>query len=87
MRNELLRQLIDFTALGVVLGLSLFGLYFFRGQIDKQIIITILLGVSYVVWGIVHHKEHHDLHLKIIIEYLLVAVMAVILFGSLLLRA
>jgi hypothetical protein len=51
-----------------------------------QLSIVISMAVSYVVWGIVHHHEHRSLHAKIILEYLLIAVFAVLLFGSILLR-
>jgi hypothetical protein len=65
---------------------GLWGLFWFGYQPAMQLSILISMSVSYVVWGIVHHHEHHDLHLKIVIEYILVATLAVLLFGSMLLR-
>jgi len=52
MRPESLKQLIDFVALGIILGLSLFGLYFFRFQIKEQLIVTVILGLSYIFWEV-----------------------------------
>jgi hypothetical protein len=74
-----------FTLLCVQL-VGLWGIFWFSYQPAMQLSIVISMAVSYVVWGIVHHQEHHDLHLKIVFEYLLVAILAVLLFGSLLLR-
>lgn len=72
-----------FTLLTVQLT-GLWGVFLFSYNSAMQLIIVISMAVSYVVWGIVHHREHRDLHPKIILEYLLVATLAVLIFGSLL---
>lgn len=74
-----------FTLLCVEL-VGLWGIFWFSFQPFMQLSIVVGMAVSYVVWGIIHHQEHHNLHLKIVVEYLLVAILAVLLFGSLLLR-
>jgi hypothetical protein len=74
-----------FTLLCVQL-VGLWGLFWFNYQPNMQLSILLSMAVSYVVWGIVHHQDHHDLHIKIVIEYILVATLAVLMFGSLLLR-
>jgi len=38
---------------------------------------VILAAIIYVVWGIVHHWHHGDLHLKVVLEYLGLAVLGV----------
>lgn len=37
-----------------------------------QIGVTISTTFFYVLWGIVHHLINHDLHAKIVIEYILI---------------
>ena len=74
-----------FTLLMVQL-IGLWGIFWFTYQPVMQLVILISMSVSYVFWGVAHHREHHDLHPKIVIEYLLIAVLAVLLFGSLLLN-
>ncbi|KKU55441.1 hypothetical protein A3H89_01030 [Candidatus Amesbacteria bacterium RIFCSPLOWO2_02_FULL_48_11] len=66
---------------------GLWGIFWFDNRPAVQMVVVISMAVSYVVWGIAHHSEHRDLHIKIVIEYILVALLAVLLFGSLLLRA
>lgn len=66
--------------------IGLWGLFWFTYQPATQMSILLFMGASYVVWGIIHHKQHHDLHIKIVFEYILVATFAVLTFGSLLLR-
>ncbi|OGG07089.1 hypothetical protein A2872_02730 [Candidatus Gottesmanbacteria bacterium RIFCSPHIGHO2_01_FULL_42_12] len=86
MRPEALKQLVDFVALGVILGLSLFGLYFFRFQIDRQLIITVILGFSYVFWGIFHHLHTGTLKLPVVLEYISISALVVFILALFLLR-
>lgn len=50
-----------------------------------MIIYALLLGVgAYLVWGIIHHWHKKDLHLKVVLEYLGIAVLGLaIVFGVL----
>jgi len=51
-----------------------------------QVIISIAVAVSYVVWGIVHHKMHDDLYLAVVIEYIAVATLGLVIIFSLIFR-
>lgn len=42
-----------------------------------QMLLVIVLGVFYASWGILHHAIHHDLQLKIILEYSSIALLGV----------
>ena len=68
----------------LALGVALF--YMYRGYPQSQIIISILISVLYVVWGIIHHYLKGDLHPKIVIEYSLIALLAVVLIRGAILR-
>jgi isoprenylcysteine carboxyl methyltransferase (ICMT) family protein YpbQ len=46
----------------------------------QQLVVIILTAVMYVAYGIFHHKLHHDLTIKIVVEYALVALLVVALF-------
>jgi hypothetical protein len=52
-----------------------------------QIAIVVATAAGYVVWGIVHHYIHKDLHLSVIIEYILIAFLGVFIAASLVFRA
>ena len=75
-----------FTLLCILL-VGLWGIFWFDYHHLLQLGILVSMAVSYVVWGIVHHAHHRDLHIKIVFEYLLVAIFAVLIFVSLILRA
>ena len=53
--------------------------FFFAGYPNKQYTMLKLISVLYVIWGILFHHLEGDLHWKIVIEYMLIAVLALIL--------
>lgn len=65
-------------------GLGFFWLFNFDRQ--AQMIITAVMGMVYVLWGIGHHSIKKDLHWRIILEYGIVAILASTVVIFLLLR-
>lgn len=49
-----------------------------------QLVVGIVTSVAYVVWGIIHHALEGDLHRKVVVEYALMGVIAVILLMTVL---
>jgi len=70
---------------GLIIGVLGYGI--FSASQSVEIILIISLGGFYFLWGIWHHFREGDLHLKIVLEYLLIAVLAVVLLLSLIMRA
>lgn len=66
---------------------GLWGIFWFSYQPATQLAVAVGMAVAYVGWGIYHHAQHKNLHLKIVFEYILVAMLAVLIFGSILVRA
>lgn len=63
-------------------GLAAF--FSFRNYPMVQLLVGIVTALSYVIWGIVHHFVDKDLNVKVIIEYLAVAIFAIIILWNLL---
>ena len=78
MKKEL-HKYIYFLTLFFVLALSTWLFYLLAGFPKKQFILIILAAIFYFGWGIVHHLIKGDFHLEIMLEYLLIAILAVIL--------
>lgn len=78
MKKEL-HKYIFFLTLFLFLASSIWLFYLFAGFPDKQFALIILGAIFYFVWGVVHHLIKGDFHLKIMLEYLLIAVLAVLL--------
>lgn len=37
-----------------------------------QFFILVIFTALYIIWGIYHHATHGDLHIKIVLEYILI---------------
>jgi len=75
-----------FSLIGIlVFGLLLFS--FFSYSKSYQVAVMLATASAYVVWGIVHHAIHGDLHTSVVIEYIAFAALGVTLALFLIFRA
>jgi hypothetical protein len=56
-----------------LLAAGLAAIVLFSSDKTFQVVLVWVLSFIYVIWGIIHHWIHKDLHPKIILEYLLIA--------------
>ncbi len=77
MTDQFHKHIAYYIGLGMVLllGLPLLALTGFNKAF--QISVVILLALFYVLWGLLHHYMHHDLHTKIVLEYIVMAALGV----------
>jgi hypothetical protein len=66
-----------YLPLVAVLVATLVGFVIFRYDRALKISLTVAAGVSYLVWGIIHHYIHKDLNTEIVIEYLVICIFGV----------
>jgi EamA domain-containing membrane protein RarD len=52
--------------------------YYVRENTTSQIFVSIVTSVAYVFWGLIHHMIKKDLQKKIVIEYMLIGLIAMI---------
>ncbi len=76
-----------YLALLAILSIGFGFFWMFNYNREAQIGVTLALSAAYALWGIVHHLLKKELHLRIILEYILVALLASLLVIFLLLRA
>jgi len=71
------RHIIYYLFLLFFLGISIF--LGFQTNYNRQLQTTILFltGGGYILWGLLHHALHHDLDIKIMLEYVLMGVLGV----------
>lgn len=84
---EIYKKRIDYLILFAVLFLGLIVFFGLFGLPSLRIQSVIALCVFYFCWGIVHHWLEKDLHIKIVVEYFLVATIACLILLSLIWRA
>jgi len=81
------KHLQHYLPLISILVAGLVGILVFSYDIEFQFVILLATAFGYVSWGIVHHFIHKDLHLSVILEYVVIAFLGVVLATSLLIRA
>lgn len=65
-------------------GFGLFWVFNYNRQI--QMIIAVCLAIAYVTWGMVYHALGKELHWRIVLEYVVVAVVVSVIVIFLLAR-
>lgn len=73
--------------LGLFIGLLAFFGFNFLGLPEYRVEAVIGLCFFYFSWGLVHHWLQNDLHIRIVLEYLLVSIIACLLLLSVIWRA
>lgn len=63
-------------ALLLLCGLTLF--FAFSHDETIRIALLVVVTLSYITWGIIHHHMKHDLTLVIALEYITVAIFAAV---------
>lgn len=66
-----------YTLLASVLMLGLFLIVGIKIDKTFQLLAFIGITLAYIVIGIVHHKTEHDLHTKVVIEYILMGLLGI----------
>lgn len=64
----------------IILAVGFFVLYSLSYDLRLQTIVLTGILLFYAVTGIAHHKIHHDLHKKIVIEYILISLLVLAIF-------
>jgi len=71
-KKEILKHPFDyllFMTMGVFFILSL---HMFRGERLLEFIILLAFVTFYIIWGIYHHLIENTIHLKVVLEYILI---------------
>ncbi|KKT74139.1 MAG: hypothetical protein UW69_C0046G0003 [Microgenomates group bacterium GW2011_GWA2_44_7] len=78
--------IIHYLALFIILVAGVYGSFWFSGQKEAQLVIIWFMGIGYFIWGTIHHLLHNDLHLKVLLEYFLIAAIGILPVSALLLQ-
>lgn len=79
--NEIKKHPINYLILGVILIVAALTFFYFRQNFDThdQRRVVYVTAALYLFWSLYHHYRRGDLQLSIILEYLLLAIFAVII--------
>ena len=85
--KKLTKDIPHYIPLLGILGFGVFGFLFFFYDKVFQTGIAFSVSLSYVVWGVVHHKIHKDLYFETFIEYVVIAVLGFLAVLSVIFRS
>ena len=85
--EEIKEHFTHYLVLLVILDVAIAAFFLFSFNKIYQAAVVVAMGILYVLWGIIHHFLADDLHLKVILEYVLFAFLANLVILSLLFRA
>jgi len=72
-------RIINILILLFTLTAGAVAFFYSQGSAFAQFIISLVTAVTYTVWGLLYHRLRGDLHMKVVVEYVLVSAMAVVL--------
>ncbi len=84
MIKDLQQNKFDYSFLALIATVFLIAFFHFAYQPFKMFFSVVIFSVSYVLWGIFHHLRLKKLSLKIVLEYFLLALLAIVLASTLL---
>ncbi len=84
LEGDILHHMFEYFLLLLSGICFLFFFSLFKGHHEKQFIVSIVFISYYILWGIIHHARDQSLHLKVVLEYILIGALALLLLRSLL---
>lgn len=85
--KSIARDLPHYLTLFGILFAGFIGFTLFSYDKGFQIAVAVATASSYVIWGVMHHFLHKDLHLETFFEYVAVAVLGLVILFSLVIRS
>jgi len=82
--KDFTKHLSHYVGLIGVLVVGALGIINFNYDKGLQMAIAVGVAGAYITWGIVHHHLHRDLHISVVVEYILIASLGVIVTLSIL---
>ena len=84
MIKDLKEHSLDYLVLIAILLFGIILYIFFKNDVVMQRLIAASIALSYILWGIIHHHHADKITTKIVLEYILVAVLGFLVINSLL---
>ncbi len=79
LKKEFKNHLFDYLLLITAGTFFLILLNIFSGQRVVEFIVLVSFAFFYIIWGVYHHIVNKTLHLKAVVEYILIAFIIIFL--------
>lgn len=84
MIKDLQQNKFDYSFLALLAIIFLYVFFHFQYQPQFMFLSVVAFSFAYVLWGIYHHARLKDCRFKIVLEYILLALLAIALASTLL---
>lgn len=74
----------NYSILAIISALYLITIYRFQTTPKFVVLSTVGFALIYLIWGISHHLRSGNFHARVVLEYLLVALLGVAIVSTLL---
>lgn len=85
LKKETKKHLFDYLLLVTAGVFFLLSINLFQGERFLEFIILLAFVSFYILWGVYHHVVSQDVHLRIVLEYILIGFTMVFLLKMLIL--
>jgi hypothetical protein len=79
MLQDIQQHLEHYVILASILLAGLLGFIWFQGTEPMQLATLTITGIGYVLWGIMHHLKEENLTITLVLEYVLTALILIVL--------
>jgi len=78
-RKELSAHTLDYLILVSASVVFLLFLRMFRGERTESLLTLLIFTSFYIMWGLVHHTKEKTLHIKNVLEYIIISFVILLL--------
>ena len=79
MTGRIKKHFLYYVGLLLMQSIGLLLVFFAASDKFLQLTVITFMTLCYVLWCILHHHLHHDLTLKIMIEYILIGLLGLVI--------
>ncbi|MDE2589433.1 MAG: hypothetical protein KGL95_07185 [Patescibacteria group bacterium] len=72
-----MKHFLYYLSLAAILAACVLLIAFLKNQKSLQVAVVILMALFYVIWGVVHHAIEHSFSIKIMLEYIAIALLSI----------
>lgn len=69
-----------YLSLIAIVGIGVYFIWTYTYSREAKVRSALIVALFYIFWGILHHALHHDLHWKIVVEYVLMGMLGLSIF-------
>lgn len=84
--KDIKENLVQYLVLLFILVFGAAAFVYLRNNPQGQLISVFLTALFYVLWGIIHHYQEGDLHIRVVMEYLAMAILGFVILWMIILR-